>query len=307
MVAFRCRPSDRRSQAANSVCNMMSHRRPPIQSTECRSSDLLKGFVALMYAKRSLLLLGSFAFGYNAAMILHELGHACGAWLSGGTVARIALHPFSWSYTHYGAAPRSPVFATWAGMLIGTGAGLVILIVVRFFRSAWLHPLLLTGICSLMVNGIYFGVDGVLLAGGDATRLVAMGASRAAVSGVGLIMLALGFLSAVMFLPHLGFAKNERLGVRMLILQSGVSTYLIAMLAYHLIFNRAEITLWLVYVIIGVAATTVLAVVFPLAERLSTSAGDKGSSASSSTWPPVISALFLGMAIVVGELAVLTA
>ncbi len=59
--------------------------------------------------RKSLFLLGSFSIGYNLAMAIHELGHALAMWATGGSVARIRLNPFSWSYTYYGSSPACPV------------------------------------------------------------------------------------------------------------------------------------------------------------------------------------------------------
>ena len=40
----------------------------------------------MLALKKTLTLLGAFTRGYNAAMILHELGHALTLWTTGGTV-----------------------------------------------------------------------------------------------------------------------------------------------------------------------------------------------------------------------------
>ncbi len=64
--------------------------------------------------KRGLLLLGSFAIAYNASEFLHELGHALAAWMTGGQVFGIVVHPFNWSFC-YAVSPY-PLFLTAAGV-----------------------------------------------------------------------------------------------------------------------------------------------------------------------------------------------
>ena len=88
---------------------------------------------------------------------VHETGHVLGAWLTGGRVERVVLHPFTISRTDLSENP-GPLFVTWAGPLFGVacadpGLGLPRdrcmpgASVLRFFA----------GFC-LLTNGLYIGV-----------------------------------------------------------------------------------------------------------------------------------------------------
>jgi hypothetical protein len=88
---------------------------------------------------------------------VHESGHVLGAWLTGGRVARVVLHPLTFSRTDLAHNP-SPLAVVWAGPIIGVaipvilwaGAAAVRLpgaFVLRFFA----------GFC-LLGNGLYIGV-----------------------------------------------------------------------------------------------------------------------------------------------------
>ena len=54
-----------------------------------------------------------------AMMALHEFGHMLHAWLSGGHVAKVVLHPLAISRTD--VSPNShPLFVVWGGPVWGT-------------------------------------------------------------------------------------------------------------------------------------------------------------------------------------------
>jgi hypothetical protein len=70
---------------------------------------------------------------------VHELGHIVGAFLSGGMVERVVLHPFTISRTDLSHNP-SPALVAWAGPICGVllplalwGGGVRLLSVECFF------------------------------------------------------------------------------------------------------------------------------------------------------------------------------
>lgn len=210
--------------------------------------------------KKSLMLLGAFSFGYNAATAIHELGHALALWTTGGSVTRITLHPFSWSYTYYGSPPTCPLLTAWAGVLFSSSLGLLLLIVIRPRRGAWTVPLALMGLCTLMVNGLYLIMDSVFLAGGDATTIIAHGTPRAVVLVIGVGLAALGLVVGYLLLPRLGLTATDGVVSRVAVLEGGVGPYLIAMLVYQVWWRQSEIGLWLAYVLTGVLILACLAI-----------------------------------------------
>ncbi len=57
-------------------------------------------------------------------MVVHEVGHVLGAWISGGVVAGVRLHPLSISQTDLARNPH-PLIVAWAGPLFGAIVPLV--------------------------------------------------------------------------------------------------------------------------------------------------------------------------------------
>jgi len=56
---------------------------------------------------------------------IHESGHVLGAWLTGGHVARVVLHPLTISRTDLDQNPN-PLVVVWAGPIIGVVVPLLI-------------------------------------------------------------------------------------------------------------------------------------------------------------------------------------
>ena len=205
----------------------------------------------MLELKKSLVLLGAFSFGYNAAHAIHELGHALAMWATGGSVTRLMLHPFSWSQISYGAPPTCPLLIAWAGVVFASSCGLLLLVVIRPWRGAWTVPLAITGLCTLVVNGLYLTVDSLFLAGGDATQLILHGTPRPFVILTGVGLTALGLAVGHLLLPRIGLTATDGVVSRIAILEGGIGSYLIAMLVYQVCWRQSEITLWLAYVIMG--------------------------------------------------------
>lgn len=104
---------------------------------------------------------------------IHELGHVAGAWLTGGRVETVVLHPLAISRTDVSPNPR-PLLVAWAGPVFGSAAPMAIwsAMVVARLPLTWLARFF-AGFCCL-ANGLYIGVgsfDGV----GDAGDMLRLG------------------------------------------------------------------------------------------------------------------------------------
>jgi hypothetical protein len=106
---------------------------------------------------RTILIVSTLVASWLGMQAVHELGHALGAWSTGGEVSRVVLHPLAISRTEVSHNP-SPGVVVWAGPIVGVLLpiavwGLALLIrmpgafVLRFFA----------GFC-LVVNGLYIGL-----------------------------------------------------------------------------------------------------------------------------------------------------
>lgn len=116
------------------------------------------------------------AFGaicWYAFMAVHESGHVLAAWVSGGTVERVVLHPLQFSRTDLGSNPH-PVFVALAGAVWGCVLPLGAWLVARGLK--WKYAVLLrafAGFC-LVANGAYLGAAFILPVG-DASDLIRLG------------------------------------------------------------------------------------------------------------------------------------
>jgi len=254
----------------------------------------------MMELKKSLMLLGAFAFGYNAAHAIHELGHALAAWATGGSVTRVMLHPFSWSKILYGEPSACPLLVEWAGAAFASACGLLLLVVIRAWRGAWTLPLAMTGLCTLMVNGIYLTVDCLFLAGGDATSIVLYGTPRFFVLLAGVSLIVVGHVAGYLLLPRIGLEVADGIVPRIAILEGGIGSYLVAMLIYHVCWNPGEIIVWLGFVVTGLLILAGSAVGSRFVEKW-WSPKFRYSSPTPS-WPAVSGCLALGGAVVLAEI-----
>ena len=94
---------------------------------------------------------------------VHELGHVVGAWLTGGRVARIVLHPLTISRTDLAENPH-PLFVVWSGPALGVLLPVVAWAAVARLRMPGRYVLrFFAGFC-LIANGAY-------IAGGSFDRI----------------------------------------------------------------------------------------------------------------------------------------
>jgi hypothetical protein len=106
-------------------------------------------------------------------MAVHEFGHVAALWATGGTVAKVVLHPLTISRTDAGLDPH-PVPVIWAGPFAGVVLPLAAAALARMFPFAGSHLLrFFAGFC-LIANGCYLGV-GFFDPVGDARELLRLG------------------------------------------------------------------------------------------------------------------------------------
>lgn len=116
-------------------------------------------------------LLGS----WLAMQATHEAGHSLGAWLTGGRVARVVLHPLTISRTDLSHNPH-PLLVVWAGPAIGVIAPLIFWMIAACLRMAGTFVLrFFAGFC-LIANGAYISF-GSLTGIGDCGEMLREGSS----------------------------------------------------------------------------------------------------------------------------------
>jgi hypothetical protein len=87
---------------------------------------------------------------------VHEFGHVCGAWLSGGKVARVVLHPLTISRTDLADNPN-PLAVAWAGPVVGVLLPLAAWFIAAAVRAPGTFVLRFFAGCCLLANGLYIG------------------------------------------------------------------------------------------------------------------------------------------------------
>ncbi len=127
-------------------------------------------------------------------LALHEMGHICGAILTGGTVEKVVLYPLTVSSTTVSPNPH-PLIVVWSGPLAGVLIPLILAACCRAPRAATarsVQPLAIffAGYC-LIANGAYIGV-GSLHQIGDCREMANHGTPIWLMVGFGLIAVTLG-------------------------------------------------------------------------------------------------------------------
>lgn len=103
--------------------------------------------------------LGISMLSWLGMQLIHELGHVCGAVLTGGSVTRVILHPFTISRTDVDPNP-APGTVAWCGPLAGSVLPLLGHWIVSSFAPAAIRQRLggmagfFAGFC-LIANGAY--------------------------------------------------------------------------------------------------------------------------------------------------------
>lgn len=123
---------------------------------------------------RLVLIFSTLLGSWLAMQAVHELGHVIGAWLSGGRVVRVVLHPLTISRTDLAENPY-PLAVAWAGPWFGAVAPLLLWGLAAVVRLPGTFVLrFFAGFC-LIANGAYLGA-GAVAGIGDAGDLLRHGA-----------------------------------------------------------------------------------------------------------------------------------
>ena len=149
-----------------------------------------------------LLIVSFIAFSWLAFMVVHEFGHALTAWLTGGSVSLIILHPLQISWTSFARNPH-PQLVAWGGPVWGALLRVFFLIAARLLRSPGLYLFrFFAGFC-LIANGLYLFVDS-FGRGGDGGTLIRNGASQWELLAFGVVTIPIGFWFWHGLGPHFG-------------------------------------------------------------------------------------------------------
>ena len=139
---------------------------------------------------------------------VHEAGHVLGAWMSGGKVVQVVLHPLTISRTDVSPNPV-PLVEIWAGPIFGSAFPVSIWMLCHFYSkplSSWFRYF--AGFC-LVANGAYLGYA-VIEPIGDAQDLLMRGASLWSLGLFGLITIPGGLLLWHGLAPEFGIGPGAQ-------------------------------------------------------------------------------------------------
>lgn len=153
------------------------------------------------------LLLTACACSWLAMMAVHELGHVVNAWLSGGHVAHVVLHPLTMSRTDLSENPH-PIFVAAGGAAWGVGLPLAAWLISRNLcpRCAFLLKFF-AGFC-LVANGAYLA-SAIVMPVGDSEDLLRLGAPMWTLVLPGIVALLIGLALWNGLGPHFGFGEQR--------------------------------------------------------------------------------------------------
>jgi hypothetical protein len=113
---------------------------------------------------RPLLIVSTLLASWLGMQAVHESGHAGAAWLTGGEVKRVVLHPATTSRTDLASNPH-PLVVAWAGPLWGVLSPVAMWTVAMATRRRGAYLLrFFAGFC-LVANGLYLGAGSFSHAG----------------------------------------------------------------------------------------------------------------------------------------------
>lgn len=108
-------------------------------------------------------------------MAVHEFGHVLGAWITGGEVERVVVHPLRFSRTDLSHNP-APLVVVWMGPFVGVALPLLLWLIAWLVKMPGHYVLrFFAGFC-LLANGAYLGF-GTFDRIGDVGEMLAHGTS----------------------------------------------------------------------------------------------------------------------------------
>jgi len=112
------------------------------------------GTRAMKRVEQVILIVSFGGFCWLAMQVVHELGHVVGAWMTGGEVVEVVLHPLEFSRTDMRANPR-PGVVVWMGPIVGVVLPLLGSWVAKVCRWPGVYMWrVFAGFC-LIANGTY--------------------------------------------------------------------------------------------------------------------------------------------------------
>ncbi len=131
------------------------------------------------------------ALNWLLMMAVHEFGHVIGAWLTGGVVEKVVLHPLTISRTDVSPNPNRAV-VVWLGPVVGSILPMIgWMLVPRSWERVRQLAMFFAGFC-LVANGAYIGI-GVFDQVGDCREMLKTGSAIWMLLLFGAVAVSIGF------------------------------------------------------------------------------------------------------------------
>jgi hypothetical protein len=123
-------------------------------------SGLVDGSLAMQRFHQALLIGSVLGLSWLLMQAVHESGHVAAAWITGGKVTKVVLHPLAISRTDVEPNPQ-PLIVAWGGPVVGITAPFAMWGIAATTRaSITFLARFFAGFC-LLANGIYLGVGSI--------------------------------------------------------------------------------------------------------------------------------------------------
>jgi len=178
----------------------------------------------------------SSVFAFSISLFLHEFGHSIFVYFITGSFPKINFNPLSGGSVLYNVTAPIITFhkilISGGGIIFGLAIGIIIVLsILRFFRSAWATPFILIGFVSTGVNSIMLFVSPFIFNLGDVIKINSLGVPIYVTFLAGGVFLYISLILFVYCLPYFGLDDSCSLKKKCAVILGPVIIYSIIILA----------------------------------------------------------------------------
>lgn len=179
-----------------------------------------------------LLMLGSYAFGFNLHNIIHEFGHAATIWLQGGRMTGFYFHPYDACFNFSTAVPNHILLYA-GGAYIGGLSTIIFAVLAWRFRTPLMLPFAAACSAGLTTTARWMLTTPFSDVFTDYSSMVTLGVPIAFIVLSGVLFLIIGVAVRILYLPLVGISQETGISRRLLIYLVGILPYYIGGCVYH--------------------------------------------------------------------------